>query len=198
VLAAPHLDATAFEKLLTPFLDDDLLFPREDEYRTTLSIFAPVSDAITRAHLTPRQIHACLLVGAGTSLPFPRSGEWATNTDLSVPETRITGNLTLRVELADSSDRPLMVQAAELPAPLIQGQRLAVSYRMDENQDLHFKVKMDGDPDRAEWTFRQENPLSNVVNLQPRPEGCAGGHPRGRPPPRHRSRPRETELMGTR
>lgn len=242
VLAAPHLDAAQFEKLLGPFLDDDLLFPKEDEYRTTLSIFAPISDAIVRAHLTPRQVHACLLVGGsslipqvvdavsrylpdaailherdpeiaqgavargaalhalalamtgkgvidpvtgdsisirttsglvplvgtGTSLPFPRGEAWATNTDLSVPETRITGILTLRVELADSSDRPLMVQAAELPAPLIQGQRLAVSYRMDENQDLHFKVALDGDLARGEWTFRQENPLSNVVNPQPK------------------------------
>jgi hypothetical protein len=108
------------------------------------------------------------LVGRGTPLPFPPGGGWASNTDLSIPETRISHALMLRVELADSGDRPLMVKTAEIPGPLVQGQRLRFSYRMDENKDLNCRVALDGDPDRGETAFRQENPLSNVVNPQPR------------------------------
>ena len=240
LLHAPTLDAAQFEKLLEPFLDDDLLYPKEDEYRSTLSVFAPIEDAVFRSQLSRRQIHACLLVGGsslipqvvdavaayfpnaallherdpqvvqgavargaalhamslamtgrgvivpvtgdsisirttsglvplvgrGTPLPFPPGGGWASNTDLSIPETRISHALMLRVELADSGDRPLMVKTAEIPGPLVQGQRLRFSYRMDENQDLNCRVALDGDPDRGEWPFRQENPLSNVVNPQ--------------------------------
>ena len=106
------------------------------------------------------------LVAQGTPLPFPPGGGWASNTDLSVPETRISQPLTLRVELADPADRPLMTKTAEIPGPLVQGQRLRFSYRMDENQDLNCRVAVDGDPDHGEWAFRQENPLCNVVNPQ--------------------------------
>ena len=48
-LQSPQLSAEQFEELLAPFLDLDLLYARETEYRMMNSIFAPLEDALERA-----------------------------------------------------------------------------------------------------------------------------------------------------
>ena len=68
-LQSPMLTAADFEKLLEPFLDRDLLFARETEYRLTCSIFAPLQDALDRAGLDPKEVDLCLPVGGSSLLP---------------------------------------------------------------------------------------------------------------------------------
>ncbi|HZK44241.1 MAG TPA: Hsp70 family protein [Syntrophomonadaceae bacterium] len=67
LLNAPSLTAAQFEKLLEPFIDQDLLYPRESEYFMTCSIFAPLTDALDRCNMESSDIDYCLLVG-GSSL----------------------------------------------------------------------------------------------------------------------------------
>jgi molecular chaperone DnaK (HSP70) len=68
-LAEPTLTLQQFQALLAPFLDQELLFLRETEYRSTCSIFAPLEDALDRAKLEPSQVDFCLLVGGSSQLP---------------------------------------------------------------------------------------------------------------------------------
>ncbi|MDR1728925.1 MAG: Hsp70 family protein [Acidobacteriota bacterium] len=68
-LNSPTLSAAQFEKVLGPFLDEDLLYARESEYRLTCSIFAPIRDALDRSNLTPGDIGLCLLVGGSSLIP---------------------------------------------------------------------------------------------------------------------------------
>jgi molecular chaperone DnaK (HSP70) len=81
-LQSPALTAEQFESLLDPFLEKDLLYPRETEYRWTCSIFAPLQDALDRCNLDAKQVDYCLLVGGSSIIPqvveavaeyFPRS-----------------------------------------------------------------------------------------------------------------------------
>lgn len=68
-LESPKLSAVEFEKLLEPFLDRDLLHPRETDYFMTCSVFAPLQDALERAHLEAQDIDLCLPVGGGALIP---------------------------------------------------------------------------------------------------------------------------------
>jgi molecular chaperone DnaK len=68
-LQNPKLTAQQFEDVMVPFLERDLLLPKEDEYRVSCSIFAPLQDAITRSGLERDQIHLCLLAGGSTLIP---------------------------------------------------------------------------------------------------------------------------------
>lgn len=68
-LASPTLSAEQFEKVLSPFLDHDLLYARETEYRLTCSIFAPVQDALDRAGISPKAVDLCLMVGGSSLIP---------------------------------------------------------------------------------------------------------------------------------
>jgi molecular chaperone DnaK (HSP70) len=74
VLQSPQMTAPEFENILRPFLDTDLPYPREDEYRLTCSIFAPIMDALLRANKEPEEIHLCLLVGGSSLIPQVREG----------------------------------------------------------------------------------------------------------------------------
>jgi molecular chaperone DnaK len=71
-LSDPSLSAVDFERLLAPFLDTDFLFARETEYRLTLSIFAPLRDAIDRASRNASEVDLCLLAGGSTLIPQVR------------------------------------------------------------------------------------------------------------------------------
>lgn len=71
-LQSPTLSAAQFERLLAPFLDQDLLFARESEYLLTLSIFAPLQDALTRTGLDRSAIDYCLMVGGSSLIPQVR------------------------------------------------------------------------------------------------------------------------------
>jgi molecular chaperone DnaK len=68
-LSCPKLCATQFEELLEPFLDTDLLYARETEYRLTCSIFAPIQDALDRAGVGVNDIGFCLPVGGSCNIP---------------------------------------------------------------------------------------------------------------------------------
>ena len=68
-LNSPTLSAAQFEELLKPFLDTDLLYARETEYRLTCSIFAPLQDALDRSKLAAGDIDLCLMVGGSSLIP---------------------------------------------------------------------------------------------------------------------------------
>lgn len=68
-LQSPSLSAEQFEEILKPFLDSDLLYARETEYRLTCSIFAPIQDALDRSGLIASDIDLCLLVGGSSLIP---------------------------------------------------------------------------------------------------------------------------------
>ena len=69
VLNSAQLNAKQFEQILEPFLDEYVTLHQETEYRTTCSIFAPLSDALYRAGLESSQIDYCLAVGGSTLIP---------------------------------------------------------------------------------------------------------------------------------
>lgn len=69
VLNSAQLNAKQFEGILEPFLDEYVTLHQETEYRTTCSIFAPLSDALYRAGLESTQIDYCLAVGGSTLIP---------------------------------------------------------------------------------------------------------------------------------
>lgn len=68
-LQSPSLNAAQFESLLEPFLDPDLLYPTESEYRLTCSIFAPIADVLERSGVERGHIDFCLLVGGSSLIP---------------------------------------------------------------------------------------------------------------------------------
>ena len=68
-LQSPQLTAEQFEEILEPFLDTDLLYARETEYRMMNSIFAPIEDALDRGGLLADDIDLCLLVGGSSLIP---------------------------------------------------------------------------------------------------------------------------------
>jgi molecular chaperone DnaK len=68
-LQSPSLTAAQFEGLLSPFLDADLLYAVEGEYRLSCSIFAPISDAIEKSGVERESIDFCLLVGGSSLIP---------------------------------------------------------------------------------------------------------------------------------
>jgi molecular chaperone DnaK len=72
LLQSPQMTAKQFETILQPFLDTDLFYPREDEYRLSCSIFAPILDALLRANLEPDEIQLCLLAGGSSLIPHVR------------------------------------------------------------------------------------------------------------------------------
>ena len=66
---SPFLTCAEFEDILEPFLDRELLYARETEYRLTCSIFAPIQDALDRCGLDASSIDLCLLVGGSSLIP---------------------------------------------------------------------------------------------------------------------------------
>ncbi len=68
-LSRPSLSAEEFEGLLEPFLDRDLLYARETEFRLTQSVFAPLEDALNRADKEAHEIDFCLMVGGSCLIP---------------------------------------------------------------------------------------------------------------------------------
>jgi len=71
-LSRPTLTAAQWEALLSPFLDKDLLYARETEFRLTQSILAPLQDALDRAGRKPEEIDFCLMVGGSSLIPQVR------------------------------------------------------------------------------------------------------------------------------
>ena len=71
-LTRPSLTASQWETLLSPFLDRDLLYARQTEFRLTQSILAPLQDALDRAGSKPEEIDFCLMVGGSSLIPQVR------------------------------------------------------------------------------------------------------------------------------
>lgn len=71
-LQSPSISATQFEETLKPFLDRDLLYPKDDEYKLVCSIFAPLEDAISCSGLDAGEIDYCLLMGGSSLIPQVR------------------------------------------------------------------------------------------------------------------------------
>src|SRR5262249_50840307 len=68
-LQSPRLSAAQFESVLAPFLERDILYACENEYRSWCSIFAPVSDALKRGRLSEEDLDFCLFVGGSSLIP---------------------------------------------------------------------------------------------------------------------------------
>lgn len=68
-LTSPALTRRELDWVLQPFLDEEVLCPRSDEYRTTCSVFAPIEDALERAGLAADGVDAVLLVGGSSLVP---------------------------------------------------------------------------------------------------------------------------------
>lgn len=68
-LTSPTLSLRELDAVLRPFLDEEILCPRTDEYRTTCSVFAPIEDALERAGLASDEVDAVLLVGGSSLVP---------------------------------------------------------------------------------------------------------------------------------
>ena len=68
-LTAPKLTALQFEDAVDPFLDRDLLYPRDFDYHMTCSIFAPLQDALDRAEMERGEVDYCLMVGGSSLIP---------------------------------------------------------------------------------------------------------------------------------
>jgi molecular chaperone DnaK len=68
-LTNPSLSLEQFEELLSSFLDADLLFVKENEYRQSLSVFAPICDALAKCNLKESDIDLCLLAGGSSLIP---------------------------------------------------------------------------------------------------------------------------------
>jgi molecular chaperone DnaK len=92
-LADPTLTLVEFEAILEPFLDRDLLYTAGSEYRTQLSMFAPIQDALERAALDFDEVDYVLLAGGSTLVPqvvraiekaFPRANVMSYSTPTGV------------------------------------------------------------------------------------------------------------------
>ena len=68
-LRLPSVSIEQFDSLLDPFFDTDLLYPQDNEYRMTCSIFAPITDVLERTGLKPEDIHHVLLAGGSSRIP---------------------------------------------------------------------------------------------------------------------------------
>jgi molecular chaperone DnaK (HSP70)/tetratricopeptide (TPR) repeat protein len=69
LLAEPTLTAAKWEELLEPFLSTELLHVRQSDFCQTLSIFAPISDAMERARLPVADVHFVLMAGGSSLIP---------------------------------------------------------------------------------------------------------------------------------
>lgn len=242
-LSSPRLTAAQLEALLEPFLDRDLLYARETEYRMTCSVFAPLQDAIERAGLEPDEVDYCLAVGGsslipqvvdslkeyidrgrvltyddrdsmktcvskgaayhalamalfgrglvrpvchdgisikaetglvelipkGAELPYPADGSSAVSTALAVPKEVMTGHELLRLEVVATGDeRRLMSDVWSIPGFVAKGSPIRLEYRLDENQELAIRARLEDDPKGQPFAMTVENPLTNVVNPQPK------------------------------
>lgn len=242
-LSSPKLTAAQFEELLKPFLDRDLLYARETEYRLTCSVFAPLQDALDRAGLDQNQVDFCLIVGgsslipqvfesvkaffpqgevltysnrddvktcvsrgaayhamalrvfgkslvqpichddiavrsasglvtlipSGTGLPYPSDGSFAEFQGLAVPKTVLLDKCEVRVELVAAGDERLLLSGVwAIPGPVNQGTPISLEYRLDENQVLELHARLTDADEKGQFAVSVENPLTNVVNPEPK------------------------------
>ena len=105
------------------------------------------------------------LIGDGVELPYPAVGDWAESDRLAVPETSLTEDVKLRVELCGDDGRTLMSGIWVIRSMVDKGDPIRLLYRMDSNQVLHLRLGHSDDDDPAhEFHLTVENPLTSVVN----------------------------------
>jgi len=108
------------------------------------------------------------LVPKGTSLPYPADMKCATCYDLAVPETTLTDDVELRVEIVtgEKDERTLFSGIWDIPGPVNRGDPLCLEYSFDENQILHLSMRLSNTEEAKPFKAKIENPLTNVVNPQ--------------------------------
>ncbi len=112
------------------------------------------------------------LLKEDVELPYPKEG-WEYIDELVVPETVLEGNLDIRFEVVIGvgvQERKLLIWRWTVPGPVYQGQPIYLKYRYNSNQVFQLRASLQKDvwPDHTE--IARENPLSNVVNPQPKRE----------------------------
>ena len=105
------------------------------------------------------------LIGDGVELPYPPDENWAESDRLVVPETSLTDDVKLRVELRGDGNRVLTCRVWTIRPVVNKGDPLRLRYRMDANQVLHLHLvhRDKGDPAQA-FQLAVVNPLTNIVN----------------------------------
>lgn len=115
-LTNPRLTAMEFAEILKPFLDPDIFILKETEYRQSLSIFAPIRDAIERCGLEENDIDLCLLAGGSCLIPqvveamdnyFPNA-EMLTFSNADAIQTAIARGAALNAFSLAVSGRPII------------------------------------------------------------------------------------------
>lgn len=239
VLDSPKLSFTDFNSILRPYLAEDVLIPRQGEFYDVTSILAPITDALSRARLTPGQIDHVLMTGgssmivqvqdalkahfptasstvplyaddaqlqvsrgaaleafhlattnqpiihpilsdsivllatndervnlveAGTKLPYPSDkNKFAEVKDRLVVPRRGMRELELSI-VSGSTDALLMKERWKLPQSVDQGDPIAVSIRVTENQVLELRAYLPMDRNHKPFMRELSNPLINIVN----------------------------------
>ena len=103
------------------------------------------------------------LIKNQTELPFPVSGKWAKNEQLVVPETSLTEEVPLKVELHGDRNQILWNNTWKIRPVVSKGDSLILHYRMDANQVLHLRLSLKDWPEQ-EFESIVENPLSAIDN----------------------------------
>lgn len=105
------------------------------------------------------------LIPKGASLPHPVGNTFAECHELAVPETALTADCKLRVEIvAGSDERRLFSTIWTIPGPVNRGDPICLEYRYDENQVLHLRMRLRDADDTETFNTTIENPVTNVVN----------------------------------
>lgn len=120
IVSSPSLNGAQFEELLAPFIDQELLYFHETEYRSSCSVFAPISDALERAHLLPEEVDYCLLVGGSSLIPQVRdavseyldTAQILTYSELDEVQTAVARGAAYHALLLEVSDHGLFQPAA--------------------------------------------------------------------------------------
>lgn len=68
-ITKPSLSLEEFNKVLQPFLDEDLTYITETDYRSFTSIFSPIDDTLNHSALDKEDIDFVLLVGGSCLIP---------------------------------------------------------------------------------------------------------------------------------
>jgi len=68
-MTKPSLSLEEFNSVLQPFLDEDLTYITETDYRSFTSIFSPIDDSLNHASLEKENIDFVLLVGGSCMIP---------------------------------------------------------------------------------------------------------------------------------
>lgn len=115
-LQSPELSGDRFEEIIAPFVDPDILYAEETEYRMWCSVFAPISDTLDRSGLDADGIDYCLLVGGSSLIPhveeairqFFKSGNVLTYPDYEEIQTAVARGAAYHALSLALFDRPIV------------------------------------------------------------------------------------------